>query len=141
LTKLHPAERITGQDEKKSHQPGVYPMMEINPSERIIGDDEANAHKIKPNPELCKVCQEIADEAQAYMRSHENITEVELAKVVNFFCDKFLKTEMAIQCHEIVEVTGKAFVHVMIKYMDQDIVSCTKLSIIQNNFLLFHFLN
>jgi len=47
---LVPGERLTGDDEKKSHQPDfTYPMMELVPGESIVGEDEENAILLETN--------------------------------------------------------------------------------------------
>ena len=123
MLEIKPAESLTGDDEKNSHQPGFsYPMLELTDSEQLTGDDETNANK--PNPEYCEICTLMANEARKFIRSHENVTEVKLAKWVNFFCDVFMEPEQATTCHNIVQKYGQAFVIVMVKDLNPEIVSC-----------------
>jgi hypothetical protein len=123
LTKLRPAERLAGDDERKSHQSGfVYPLMKLTPPERLTGDDEANAQNLE-SQEVCEFCKLLAREAQSYVKTHENVTEEKLEKWVNQFCDAVMRKDQSTRCHDLVDKYGAAFVNAVINDLSPDIVS------------------
>jgi len=118
LTKLVPAEKMTGDDEKNSHRPGfTYPMMELEPSEMLTGDDERNAHK--SNPEYCELCKVLAAETRKYVRDNENATDEEVEKFLNKLCDALTPLKGKV-CHEIINRYGTVFVQAIISELDPE---------------------
>lgn len=61
MKRIESAERLAGDDEQPSHQPGfTYPMITLTPAEKMTGNDERSSSVAKKGVEnmlpTCHIC-------------------------------------------------------------------------------------